>query len=195
MDERLLRALGHPVRQRVLTVLNERVGTAADVAAELELDVDEVEAQLYALVCDDAVEHVGDDASGAVFRATIRPFLDDAHWAQLPLETRRELLVQNLRQIADHVEPAVADGAFDDLRSHVSLTRVDLDERGWQEAADLLAGVLEEIMDIHAESMERVERGESRGVVPAELVMLHFRRAARSRRRQAPQEHPDATRR
>jgi hypothetical protein len=42
--------------------------------------------------------------------------------------------------------------------------------------------VLEEVMDIHAESVDRVTRGESSGTIPAELVMLHFQRAARQAR-------------
>lgn len=175
---RLLRALGDPARQKILTVLNERVATADEVAAELGLDLVHVQDHLLALIADDAVECVGD----STYRAAIRPYLDDAHWAQLPVETRRLLFTQNLRQILDHVEPALEGGGFDDIRSHVSLTRLDLDARGWDEVADLLIGVLEEVMDVHAESMDRIRRGESRGVIPAELAILHFRRADREAR-------------
>ena len=196
MDERLLYALGDPDRQRVLTVLNERVATAPEIAAETGLELGDVTAQLNVLLAADAVEQVGDESGlSSTFRATIRPFLDDEHWEQLPLETRRALFAMNLRQIADHLEPAVAEGAFDDPRCHVSLTRVDLDQRGWQEIADLLSGVLEEIMDVHAESMERLERGESTRVVPAEVVMLQFRRSKRSRRTAVAEAGSESTRR
>lgn len=178
LDTRLLRALGNPARQRILTVLNERVATAREIAAETGLELIRVQEHLLALIADDAVECVGYDA----YRAAIRPFLDDAHWAQLPVETRRRLFAQNVQQILDHVEPALTGGGFDDIRSHVSLTRVELDARGWDEVADLLAGVLEEVMDVHAESMERVRRGESREVIAAELAVLHFRKAERGAR-------------
>jgi DNA-binding transcriptional ArsR family regulator len=180
LDTRLLRALGDPVRQRILTILNERVATGRELAEEVGLELVEVQEHLLALIADDAVECVGRDA----YRAAIRPFLDDAHWAQLPVERRRTLFVQNVQQILDHVAPALSGGGFDDIRSHVSLTRVDLDARGWEEVADLLAGVLEEVMDVHAESMERVQRGESREVIAAELAVLHFRRADREARQQ-----------
>jgi hypothetical protein len=161
-------------------VLNERVATAYEVADEVGLELADVEDHLLALIADDAVESVGEGA----YRAAIRPYLDDAHWAQLPVETRRLLVAQNLRQILDHVEPALGGGGFDDIRAHVSLTRLDLDARGWDEVADLLMGVLEEVMDVHAESMDRIRRGESRGVIPAELAVLHFRRAERGERQQ-----------
>jgi hypothetical protein len=179
LDTRLLRALGDPMRQRLLTILNERVATGRELAAEVGLELVEVQEHLLALIADDAIECVGPDA----YRAAIRPFLDDVHWAQLPVERRRALFVQNVQQILDHVEPALSGGGFDDIRSHVSLTRIDLDAQGWDEVADLLAGVLEEVMDVHAESMERVQRGESREVIPAELAVLHFRRATREARR------------
>jgi DNA-binding transcriptional ArsR family regulator len=178
LDTRLLRALGDPVRQRILTVLNERVATGRELAAEVGVPLVDVQEHLLALIADDAVECVGRDA----YRAAIRPFLDDAHWAQLPVERRRALFVQNVQQILDHVEPALSGDGFDDIRAHVSLTRIDLDLRGWEEVADLLAGVLEEVMDVHAESMERIQRGESQEVIPAELAILHFRRANRELR-------------
>jgi DNA-binding transcriptional ArsR family regulator len=183
VDERLLRALGDPMRQRVLTVLNERAATASEVAAELDTGPAAVRGHIELLVADGAAERIDRGGGEPSYRATIRPFLDDAHWAQLPVPTRRALVVQNLRQILDHLEPAAADGAFDDPRTHVSLTRIELDEQGWQEVADLLGGVLEEVMDIHADSIERLRRGGTGDAGAAELVILNFRSAARSRRR------------
>jgi DNA-binding transcriptional ArsR family regulator len=186
VDERLLFALGDLTRQRIVTMLNERVATAREIAVELGLDDADVASHLSVLIENDAVEP--SDASrsdGTWYRATIRPFLDDAHWACLAVELRRALFGQNIRQIMEHVTPAVADGGFDDPKAHVSLTRLDLDDRGWSEVADLLAGVLEEIMDIHSESIDRITRGESESTVPAELVILHFRRLAREARGRA----------
>lgn len=37
-------------------------------------------------------------------------------------------------------------------------------------------------MDIHAESVDRVTQGESKGTIPAELVVMHFQRATRAPR-------------
>lgn len=183
VDKRLLLALGDPARQRVLTLLNERVATAAQISGELDIPEPEVVSHLDVLLENDAIEASdGEPDDDRSYRATIRPFLDDAHWAELPVDVRRALFAQNIRQIVEHLAPALADDGFDDPRAHVSLTRIDLDRQGWEEVADLLAGVLEEVMDIHAESVDRVTRGESQSTVPAELVVLHFQRAAREAR-------------
>jgi DNA-binding transcriptional ArsR family regulator len=180
VDKRLLLALGDPARQRVLTLLNERVATASQISDELEIPQPEVVSHLGVLLENDAIEQSdGDEAS---YRATIRPFLDDAHWAELPVDVRRALFAQNIRQIVEHLAPALAEDGFDDPKTHVSLTRIDLDRQGWEEVADLLAGVLEEVMDIHADSVDRVTRGESESTIPAELVVLHFQRATREAR-------------
>jgi hypothetical protein len=64
----------------------------------------EVRSHLDVLLDNDAVEA----ADGTSYRATIRPFLDDAHWAQLPVEVRRALFAQNIRWIVEDVAPAVA---------------------------------------------------------------------------------------
>lgn len=183
VDERLLRALGHPTRQRVLTFLNERVATAAEIATALDIPPRDVESHLRVLIENDAIEAGDDDASSSTwYRATIRPFLDDDHWARLPIDARRALIAQTVRQIVEHVAPALANDGFDDPRAHVSITRIDLDRRGLDEVADLLAGVLEEIMDIHSESVDRVTRGESEGTIPAELAVLLFERSPREPR-------------
>jgi DNA-binding transcriptional ArsR family regulator len=183
VDERLLRALGHPTRQRVLTLLNERVATPPEIAHELGIAENEVESHLRVLIENDAVEAGGEAGSPHTwYRATIRPFLDDEHWARLPLDVRRALIAQTVTQIVEHVAPALANDGFDNPRAHVSITRIDLDRRGWDEVADVLAGVLEEIMDIHSESVDRVTRGESKDTVPAELAVLLFERASRAAR-------------
>jgi DNA-binding transcriptional ArsR family regulator len=183
VDKRLLLALGDPARQRVLTMLNERVATASQISGELDIPEREVVSHLDVLLENDAIEASdGEPDDDTAYRATIRPFLDDAHWAELPVDVRRALFAQNIRQIVEHLAPALAEHGFDDPKTHVSLTRIDLDHQGWDEVADLLAGVLEEVMDIHADSVDRVTRGESESTIPAELVVLHFQRATREAR-------------
>jgi DNA-binding transcriptional ArsR family regulator len=39
MDPRLIRALGHPIREHVLAVLNERVASATEIGEEIDLEV------------------------------------------------------------------------------------------------------------------------------------------------------------
>ena len=45
-----------------------------------------------------------------------------------------------------------------------------------------LAAGLDRVMEIHAESVDRIRRGDSQDTIPAELVVMHFRRATREAR-------------
>ena len=78
VDKRLLRALGHPVRQLVVTLLNERVATAAQISRELGIPEPEVVSHLDVLLENDAIEASdGEPDDDTAYRATIRPFLDE----------------------------------------------------------------------------------------------------------------------
>jgi DNA-binding transcriptional ArsR family regulator len=183
IDARILRALGHPVRQEVLTVLGEAPSSAATLSEALQLPLATVREHLTELLSSDAVEAV-DDAETAAddrrYRATIRPFLDDAHWRQLSGEQRAALFQLTLRDISRRIEEASAAGGFGHPQTHVSLTRLELDEQGWQEITDLLAGVVEEALQIEAESAGRRARDEPGEFVGTNLAVLHFGRPERA---------------
>jgi DNA-binding transcriptional ArsR family regulator len=178
-DARILRALGDPVRQELLTALSEAPASAANLSQALELPLGTVREHLAALVDNDAAEVVDDPATAddeRRYRAMIRPFLDDAHWRQLPADRRRALFELTLRDISRRIDDAAAGDGFEHPQTHVSLTRLELDEQGWQEITDLLAGVLEEAMEIEAECAERRGRREAGEVLGTNLAVMHFGR-------------------
>jgi DNA-binding transcriptional ArsR family regulator len=179
VDPRLLVALGHPVRQEILLSMCDAPISVAGLVRLLALPLPTVRRHMRVLEANDAVEPAAAAAESddVPFRTMIRPFLDDAHWQHLPPHRRRALFAVTLRRIAAHVETGMTDGEFDDPQAHVSLTRCVLDERGWQEMTDLLAGVIEEAMQIEAESAERLARAPDRPQLLAKLAILHFGRA------------------
>jgi DNA-binding transcriptional ArsR family regulator len=182
-DPRILRALGDPVRQELLTALSEAPASAYDLSDAMELPLGTVRHHLAALVENDAAEVVDDPEVAddhRRYRAMIRPFLDDAHWRQLSADQRHALFRLTLRDISRRVEDAVAGDGFGHPQTHVSLTRLELDEQGWQEMTDLLAGVLEEAMEIQAESAGRRGRGEAGEMVGTTLALMHFGRPDKS---------------
>jgi len=179
VDPRLLDALGNPSRHEVLLAIAETPDSVSGLAARLGRERSDIRRSLGELLASDAVEQLDDDDVGADdrrYRSMIRPFLDDAHWAALPPEHRHALFELTLRRLSERIEEALASGGFGHLQTHVSFTRLLLDEQGWREITDLLAGVVEEAMEIEAEAAER------RGTSAAEpfytnLAVVHFGRA------------------
>jgi DNA-binding transcriptional ArsR family regulator len=182
VDPRILEALGDPMRQRIVTAVSGTPAAATALAEQLGASVEEVRRQLDVLVACDAVEAVdGTDVppDHRRYRAMLRPFLDDAHWRALPPERRQALFELTLGEIAKQIDESRAVGGFGHVQTHVSHTRLTLDEQGWQEISDLLAGVLEEAMEIEADCADRHARGAREPLYGSTLAMLHFGRAER----------------
>ena len=182
-DTRLAKALAHPLRVKILELLNRRVGSPRDIADELGAKLGDVGYHTRMLRDYGVVELVETRRRrGAVqhfYRATTRAVLDDEQWAQLPLAARRGFVGVALQQIAEHLVAATATGGFDRDDMHVSWTRFDLDPLGFAELADLLVDTVERTLQIQAESLERL-KGSDAETVTSELVLLHFLPATES---------------
>jgi DNA-binding transcriptional ArsR family regulator len=185
LDPRIVRALSHPIRHRVLVELNERVASPKELAAELGEPLGNVSYHTRVLAQLGCIELVSTtQRRGALehyYRAIMRPYFDDAAWAQIPVSTRRALFDQDLEHLWGDVVEAARDGGFDHPRAHVSWTALDLDEQGLNDLADVLGSALERALEIQAESAgRRIELGDDAGTaLRTELGILHFERATK----------------
>jgi DNA-binding transcriptional ArsR family regulator len=183
LDPRIVRALSHPIRHRVLVALNERVASPKELAAELGEPLGNVSYHTRVLAQLGCIELVSTtQRRGALehhYRAVMRPYFDDAAWAQIPVSTRRALFDSELDRLWSDVAEAAKAGGFDNPRAHVSWTALDLDEQGFAEVADLLGSVLERALEIQAEAAgRRIEQGDDAGPeIRSEIGILHFERA------------------
>ena len=184
LDQRLIKAIAHPLRQRLLNALAGDVASPSQLAAKLGERLPNVAYHMKILEECGAIELVDTrPARGALehfYRATARPFIDDEHWAELPLATRRALFDHLLQQIWEHVVAAAREGGFDHPRTHVSWMPLDLDDQGYEELADLFVATLDRVMELHAEAAARLAKqgDEERGEKRIEVAMMHFHRAS-----------------
>jgi len=190
-DRRLIKALGHPLRDRILQALNESVASPAQLARALDEPLGNVSYHVKILLECEAVELVRTaPVRGAIehfYRAIIRPYIDDENWARLPLSVRRGSDAQNAQAIAGDVAEALAGGGFDDPHSHISRAKLDLDEEAFNELAGDLERLVERALELAGEvanrdagrsEAERSERAEHR----TELAIMHFHRTAAGHR-------------
>ena len=189
LDQRLIKALAHPLRERILQALNETVASPAQLARALDEPLGNVSYHVKILLECEAIELVRTaPVRGAIehfYRATMRSYLSDDDWEALPLSVRRGSDSQNLRQIWTDVADAAETGGFDDPRSHISWTHLDFDEEGHEKFAAALDRFLTSALEIQDEVRDReaeltdAERSK-RTHVRTELAMLYFRRAAKA---------------
>jgi DNA-binding transcriptional ArsR family regulator len=184
LDERIVKAISHPIRHKVLLLLNDRVASPNEIANEIGESLGRVSYHVRQLAEVGAIELVRTEPRrGAVehfYRATARAWFSDADWAQLPRSTRRGIFGDHLDRIGSDVLEAASSNGFDHLQAHVSYTLLDLDDEGMGELADLLNETIERALQIQADVASR--RVDSEGAtIPTELAMLHFQRTPATR--------------
>ena len=182
LDEALLRAISHPLRHRLLGMLDGRVASPNQLARELGLPLGRVSYHIRLLSDLGAIELVRTEPRrGALehfYRAQIRPWFDDEMSSQLPNSVRRALFGEILSYIwGDVVAAAEAEG-FDDPKTHVTRTPLDLDEEAYEDVVDLLNSVVERALKLHAEAAPRLAKlpPEERDAHRTALMIMHFHR-------------------
>jgi DNA-binding transcriptional ArsR family regulator len=180
-DTSVLKALGHPLRMRLLTFIAER-GEASPVGMSRALDVPLATVSHHTRVLRDlgyielsrteqrrgAMEHY--------YRAIEAPFLDDEQWEMLPIPARRRVSAQLFRQVFQEAAAAGRVGGFDAAGAHIARRTLDLDARGWRELSRAVLMLLNRAETIQARSDARRDRGRVAGeaACPSELAILHF---------------------
>jgi DNA-binding transcriptional ArsR family regulator len=178
VDASVLKALAHPLRMRMLTLVAER-GEASPVQMSRALDQPLATVSHHARVLRDsgcielsrteprrgAVEHY--------YRATAAPFLGDEQWEQLPAPARRRVSAQLFRQVFKEAAAAGQRGGFDAPGSHIARLTLDLDARGWRELSRAVLTLLRRAEAIQERSDgRRAADGDESS--PSELAILHF---------------------
>jgi DNA-binding transcriptional ArsR family regulator len=190
VDQRLVRALGHPVRVQALIVLNERIASPNEISKELDQTVGHVSYHIKVLKECECIELVDmAPRRGAMehyYRATDRAFLDADEWASLPSTIRPGLSASLLKTIFNDVSSALTSGTFDKrVDRHLSWTPMILDEQGWEELKDGLASALEKVFEIQSSSAGRLAKADETGI-PITVSMMGFEALMSNDRKVAP---------
>jgi len=179
----IARVYAHPLRMQALRILNERVASPVEIARELDQPVNSIAYHVRILADAGCIEQVDQrQRRGAIehfYRATMIPMFTDEQFVELPRGVRRRVFGQIISDLFDHITAAAEHEGFDHPETHVSWTAMHLDDKGWDEVTELLAGALEKLADIEARAAARVAK---QGDDPAEIHrtevgLLHFHRA------------------
>jgi DNA-binding transcriptional ArsR family regulator len=178
VDQRLVKALAHPLRVEILTILNERMASPNELSKELEEGLSQVSYHVKVLKDFECIEMVKTEPRrGAVehyYRATSRAFLTDSDWQSLPESVKPGVSASSIQMIIDDVVGALTGGTFDarDDR-HLSWTPGVVDQQGWEDAVDLANETLDRVLAIHADSAKRLAKSGEEGI-PATMVVMNF---------------------
>src|SRR3954452_22659640 len=103
LDEGLLKAISHPLRHRLLSMLDGRTASPNELARELGLPLGRVSYHIRLLHDLGAIERGATEPRGGALehycRALTRAWNGEGDWASLPGSARRGILGHNLQQI------------------------------------------------------------------------------------------------
>ena len=187
-DPRLVKALAHPLRIRILAILEDRVASPSEIAEELDAPLGNVsyhvrqlaELGLISLVRETPVRGTLEHH----YKAEIRPRITDKAWSQAPDIVKHATVSATLAQIGQGVNRAAGQGGFGKDDAHLSRIPVVLDVEGWSEIASELNSMLDRVEKIQRTSGKRLMKKDHEGELRGELVMMLFETAdepARSR--------------
>jgi hypothetical protein len=179
VEQIVAKAFAHPLRVQILIILNERVASPNLLSQELDQSLNLVAYHVRVLEKYDCIELVDTKqrrgATEHFYRATRRQFLTDSEWARMPESLRPGLSGAMLKSFFDDIDEAVVAGTFDELEDrHLSRTPMVVDKQGWGDVAGLLSETLDRVLEIQAESSERLANSSGEGML-SKVQILHFK--------------------
>ncbi|HEY6730807.1 MAG TPA: winged helix-turn-helix domain-containing protein [Solirubrobacterales bacterium] len=186
--ETITTALKHPVRVRILEVLNEGPRSPSQFVEEGLIPKDHYSTYQQALSlasyhfrelekegCLEIIESI--PRRGAVehvYEGRARVYFDDAEFEGMPRPTRRQLSRISLQGMVARADRAIAEDTFDARADrHLTWMPMQMDGRGWEEVIATLATTFAELSRIREDARDRIAAsGEE--VVPVTVAMLGF---------------------
>jgi DNA-binding transcriptional ArsR family regulator len=179
-DPRYVKALAHPLRIRILAMLEEQPASPVQLAEHFpDTSLGAVAYHVRTLLNLGLLELVATrqrrGATEHVYRATEHPRFTDKSWEALGPVAKQRLLSAMLQQIGDYTRNAAASGGFDRADAHITRTAMKLDEKAWKELAAATKKWLAEVQRIEDAAKKRVERGaDPHDTLDAGLVIMLF---------------------
>jgi DNA-binding transcriptional ArsR family regulator len=162
----MAKALAHPLRVQLLSLLNEGVASPNELAKKLDEPLTNVSyhvRMLHDLGCIELVET--EPRRGALehyYRAIVRPFFADKDWKRLPKNARGSISDAVLQLVWDDAAEAIKSGLFDEREDrHLSRSVLCVDEEGWDALNELLVETLDQAMQIQADAAGRAAKGDT----------------------------------
>lgn len=164
-DPRYVKALAHPLRIRILALLEERDASPVQLAERLDATLGTVAYHVRTLERLGLIElvatHQRRGATEHVYAARDHPRFSDEAWSAASPMTKQVMIASVLSQLGQYVTQSASAGGFDRGDAHATRTALKLDEKGWTDLAQETKKWLERVDAIEERTKRRlVKTGE-----------------------------------
>lgn len=198
-DPGYVKAMSHPLRVRLLAMLQEQEASPVELAGQLDVSLGVVAYHVRTLGRLGLIELVGETRKrGAIehhYRAMPRPRISDEAWGQAPAIAKQAAIGSSLQIIHEYARASAGVGGFDRADAHLTRTMLRLDEKGWKQLAKVCTRLLEQIDRIDRDAADRIAGDpDAQDIVDTAVVMMVFE-SARLSQEPAPKGRQNAGRR
>jgi DNA-binding transcriptional ArsR family regulator len=180
VDQRIIKALAHPLRVEILAILNNRVASPTELKKELGEGLSQVSYHVKVLKDYDMIELIREEPRrGAMehfYRANTEVFIPSGVFKLLPKSAQRGVWGDVLADIEQDIGTAIETGTFD-MRPDLVVGRDPrvLDGKGREAVEEAAADFFERFKEIEAETVNRRANGEGDGEsIPTTAAVLVF---------------------
>lgn len=179
IDQRLVRALAHPLRVKILEILTERVTSPNRLSGDLDAGLSHVAYHTRALDKCGCLELVDTakrrGATEHFYKASPNSFISDRIWRRVPRALLGGVSGATLQSFMDRAVAALEAGSIDS-REDTTLywMPVQLDEEGWDRVTATMEETVNKVLAAEAESKQRLARRKDRGAISAIIGVASF---------------------
>jgi DNA-binding transcriptional ArsR family regulator len=178
-DPRYVKALSHPLRVRILALLQERTASPRELAEWLDATLGTVSYHVRTLHDFGLIELVRtSQVRGAIahhYRAKVRPRVSDEAWASAAPIVKQAAVGAALQTVDDYARASAAAGGFDRGEAHLTRTNLRLDEKGWAAAAKACEKLLADLAKVEDAVSRRLAKDpHAEGASDAAIVVMLF---------------------
>jgi DNA-binding transcriptional ArsR family regulator len=178
-DPRYVKALSHPLRVRILAMLQERTASPSQLSEWLGATLGTTAYHVRSLHQLGLIELADETrVRGAIehhYRAGKRPMVSEDAWAQAPPIAKQAAVGSALQMIDEYSRKSAAEGGFDRAEAHLSRTSITLDSKGWEALSKACLKFVEQVEKIDAAAKERAQkRPHDEELGDAQVVLLAF---------------------
>jgi DNA-binding transcriptional ArsR family regulator len=161
-DPRYVKALSHPLRVRILAMLQERTASPSQLSEWLGATLGTTAYHVRSLHQLGLIELADETrVRGAIehhYRAGKRPMVSEEAWAQAPPIAKQAAVGSALQMVDEYARKSAAEGGFDRAEAHLSRTSLKLDDKGWDQLNKACLKFVEQVEKIEAGAKERQQK-------------------------------------
>lgn len=180
IDEQLFRLLHNPGQLAALVALVEGPASKSDIAKELGIRLNKADYDVGELEKMGLIEPIGTEVRRGqrttIYRAVMRPILNNEEWSELSQEDRERLVLWTYQLLLRDVTIAWRARTLQArVESHNTRSPVRVDEQGWIRLNKILDDTQEAVREVEVESVSRArEAGDESKLINVSTALFCF---------------------